>query len=294
MRISKTLLEALQKLIAGEAIAASKLRKDIAECLMSEGLLTVRTQQSRRSYTAISTSALKDFLASQYEEFKNIESGTIITGNEIISRSEQAAATGNSKLVAVRSCPGFPVNSYESISCQLNGEEFIVNPVEGSFLFITDWQSFIIPPDVVIIGIENMENFRLIRRQKPFFERYIKESCLDGKKKVLFVSRYPQSTDLCRWLQSTSNDYIHFGDFDLAGIHIFLSEFHQYLGERASFLIPADIESRITNGSVQRYNDQFAKYRKLSTPIAPLQNLINTINRYHRCYDQEGYIDLNG
>ena len=64
--------------------------------------------------------------------------------------------------------------------------------------------------------------------------------------RVLFVSRYPQSTDLRRWLCTISNHYLHFGDFDLAGIHIFLFDFQQYLGkERSSFLIPCDIESRL-------------------------------------------------
>ena len=85
------------------------------------------------------------------------------------TRSEQAADTGNSKLVASRSCPGFPVNSYEPITCSLNGKQMVVNPQEGTFLFITDWQSFTIPTDVTIVNIENMENFRFIRQQKALF-----------------------------------------------------------------------------------------------------------------------------
>lgn len=134
------------------------------------------------------------------------------------TRSEQAAETGNSKLVTARSCPGFPVNSYEPIICCLNGKELVVNPQEGTFLFIADWQSFAIPADVTVVNIENMENFRLIRRQQSLFA-----SALAGKQ-LLFVSRYPQSSDLRTWLQTIPNQYVHFGDFDLAGIHIFLTE----------------------------------------------------------------------
>ena len=85
------------------------------------------------------------------------------------TRSEQAADTGNSKLVTSCSCPGFPVNSYEPITCSLNGKQLVVNPQEGTFLFITDWQSFTIPTDVTIVNIENMENFRFIRQQKALF-----------------------------------------------------------------------------------------------------------------------------
>ena len=151
---------------------------------------------------------------------------------------------------------------------------------------MTDWRRFEVPTDVIIVGIENMENFRMIRQQRDLFE-----SELD-KRRILFVSRYPQSTDLRSWLQSIPNDYIHFGDFDLAGIHIFLSEFHKYLGNRASYFIPKDIEDRLCNGSVERYNDQYFRFSSLSTSIESLQDLIDLIHKYRRCYDQEGYINI--
>lgn len=83
---------------------------------------------------------------------------------------------------------------------------------------------------------------------------------------------------------------IHFGDFDLAGINIFLTEFHKHLGERASFLIPPDIEKRLQKGSTERYNNQYERFKKLYTDIPSLQRLIAMINQHHRCYDQEGYI----
>ncbi len=143
-----------------------------------------------------------------------------------------------------------------------------------------------IPHDVIVVGIENMENFRMIRQQQALFERTI------GSDRLLFVSRYPQSTDLRSWLLSIPNRYIHFGDFDLAGIHIFLTEFHACLGERSSFFIPTDIEQRLANGSIERYNDQYHKFKNITTNIPALQNLIDTINNYHRCYDQEGYITI--
>ena len=166
----------------------------------------------------------------------------------------------------------------------LNGQEFMVNPKEGSFLFVADWQSFLVPDDVVVVGIENMENFRMIRQQRKLFEQCI------GTVRLLFVSRYPQSIDLRSWLQTIPNRYVHFGDFDLAGINIFLTEFHAHLGARSSFLIPQDIEERIAKGSLERYNDQYARYNRITSDIKEVQALIDLINKYHRCYDQEGYI----
>lgn len=275
------------RLMHGESVASSAIRKDFADILLNEGLITVNAHGSRRSYSAINISSLKIFLQSQYEELKNIDNDIILSNMETISRAEQAVSTGNSKIYSVRSCPGFPINSYERISCKLKDNEFVVNPQEGSFLFVTDWKNFAIPQDVIVVGIENMENFRMIRRQKKLFDEAI------GDSKILFVSRYPQSSDLRSWLQQINNRYVHFGDFDLAGINIFLTEFHKYIGNRSSFLIPSDIKRRLENGSTKRYDNQWKKFNSLKTEITELQILIDLINTSHKCYDQEGYIEIN-
>ena len=282
MKISKTLINTLQQLIDGESIAYSTLRKDFAETLLAEGLLTVQTHGSRRSFRAIDTIALKNFIQIHYEELRTLGDNDL---KSYTTRSEQAEETGNSKLVMVRSCPGFPVNSYEPITCSLSGNEFVINPPESSFVFIDNWQQFAIPEGVIVVGIENMENFRMIRHQRKLFESVL------GDVPLLFVSRYPQSKDLRKWLQGIGNRYVHFGDFDLAGINIFLTEFQQYVGDRSSLLIPSDIEKRLQIGSQERYNSQLSRFKNLNCDDKRIQAVIDLINKYHRCYDQEGYIN---
>ena len=157
----------IQALISGEQVAGSKLSSKLLDELMAEGLLSVVTHGSRKSYRARDVEAL----------------------------------IRNSKLMTVRSCPGFPVNSYEPISCSLCDKDFVVNPHEGSFVFIDNWQQFSIPQDIVVVGIENMENFRRIRQQKKLFESVL------GNMPLLFVSRYPQSTDIRNRLIEIPNKY---------------------------------------------------------------------------------------
>ena len=269
----------IQALLAGKQVAGSKISDKLLADLLSEGLLLVAAHGSRKSYRARDIKALKRSLIDKDENYR------ILDVHSSDSRASMAAETGNSKLLAVRSCPGFPVNCYEPINCLLNGESFVANPPEGSFVFIDTWQKFVIPEDVVVVGIENMENFRMIRLQRHLFESEI------GNSPLLFVSRYPQSTDLRRWLQNIPNRYVHFGDFDLAGIHIFLTEFHKYLGNRSKYLIPSDIELRLVKGSQDRYNNQYDKYHTLHCDNPCLQSLIDLINKHHRGYDQEGYIE---
>lgn len=276
----------IQALLAGEQVAGSRLNSKLLDELLAEGLLLVVSRGSRKSYRARDMEALKRFLIDKDERYRLLEV------NASDSRATMAAETGNSKLVMVRSCPGFPVNSYERVECFLGGDPFPVNPQEGSFLFVSDWKKFAIPEDVVVMGVENMDNFRMIRRQRTLFDRYLHNHALSDK--VLFVSRYPQSTDLRKWLCTISNHYLHFGDFDLAGINIFLYEFQQYLGkERSSYLIPDDIESRLKSGSRKRYDEQYYRFKDIKSDVCELQQLIDLIHHERKAYDQEGYICCN-
>lgn len=287
MKLSKTTLANLKQLCKGESIAASSLRKDIAEDLLNEGLLTVRAQGSRRAIRAINCAALKLYVEANYTIMNLDEAVDMGNDDNDLTRARLAVATGDSKLVNVRSCPGFPVNAYSPIRCKLHGQELAICPPEGSFMFISDWKEFAVDADTLVVGIENMENFRKVSMQRHLFE-----SVFGCNAKILFVSRYPQTSDLHSWLQSIPNRYIHFGDFDLAGINIFLTEFHCYLGNRASFFIPKDIEERLRNGATDRYNNQYMRFHNLQCNDVPeLHALVDMINKYHRCYDQEGYIN---
>ena len=284
----------IDKLIAlsnGESLPACRLTGEWVNELVRDGILVSSSRGSKRSLKAVDGESFAKAIARVDERFADLESfrDMLMGGNSSgeALRASQASDSGNSKLKMRRSFPGFLVNSYETIEAHLNGRSCVILPEEGSSMFVSDWERFVIPSDVIVVGIENPENFRFIRQQRHLFE-----SCLPGKR-MLFVSRYPQSTDLRKWLMGISNPYVHFGDFDLAGIKIFLSEFHRYLPERSSYLIPSDIEERLKNGSTERFQGNYYENRHLSSDILELQALIDLIMKYHKGYDQEGYIIKN-
>ena len=134
--------------------------------------------------------------------------------------------------------------------------------------------------------MENAENFMQIRKQRWLFDAQF------PGKQLLFVCRYPQENleNLRSWLLRIPNRYVHFGDFDLAGVHIYLSEFYAYLGNRSSFLVPSDIEERLAEGNAALYNQQYARFRNMAVTDVRLQPLVNMIHHYRRGYEQEGYI----
>ena len=291
MKVTKGLIDKLIALIDGESLSSSGLKGEWVEDLIRDGILVSSSRGSKRSLKAVDGESFAKAIARVDERFADLESfrDMLMGGNSSgeALRASQASDSGNSKLKMRRSFPGFLVNSYETIAAHLNGRSCVILPEEGSSMFVSDWERFVIPSDVIVVGIENPENFRFIRQQRHLFE-----SCLPGKR-LLFVSRYPQSTDLRKWLMGISNPYVHFGDFDLAGIKIFLSEFHRYLPERSSYLIPSDIEERLKNGSTERFQGNYYENRHLSSDILELQALIDLIMKYHKGYDQEGYIIKN-
>jgi len=172
------------------------------------------------------------------------------------------------------------VNSYIPIKAALNGKPITLNFTDGTFQFIYDFEKFIPEENVTIVGIENPENFRYIEKQKYLFKEI----------QPLFVSRYPQnqSKDLVKWLQSIPNNYLHFGDFDFAGIGIYLNEYKRHLEKKALFFVPNNIEELFKlNGNRILYNEQNINFKVERINEDNLLKLIETIHKYRKGLEQE-------
>ncbi len=117
-----------------------------------------------------------------------------------------------------------------------------------------------------------------------------KQKYLFSDIRPLFVSRYPQnqSKDLIKWLQSIPNPYVHFGDFDFAGIGIYLHEFKKHLVDRTTFFVPENIDKLITDfGNKKRYDEQKINFDVKSIKEEKLLQLIKTIHKNRKGLDQE-------
>lgn len=271
--MKKSEIDVIRDLANGMGVGGSRFSESLLQIMLQEHLLLSESHGRRVSYKAASPSEVSSFFASEL---------AAADSRDALSRAELVQATGDSKSFRVRSCPGFPVNCYGPLNARLKGKDIVLNPLEGTFTFICDWTEFAIEPDVVVVGVENMENFRMVSHQSYLFENL----CAP----VLFVSRYPQSGDLVSWLRTIPNRYLHFGDLDLAGIHIFLNEFYKSLGTRAEFFIPFDADARVSCGSRERYDDQIARFGSMEVSDPRVQYLVDLIHKHHKGYDQEGFI----
>lgn len=276
-----SLAQKLVQLLNGGTLPASQLKGSVVVELLNEGIL-YKSGKRKNTIQLIDRPLFDLFLKTRFG-INDLQAYIEVCTKENATRAEAVEVSGDSKLNKVRTFKGFLVNTYQPISCTLNGSEMLINPVEGTFQFIYDFENFVPPAHITIVGIENPESFRFIAQQKYLFENI----------KPIFVSRYPQnqSKDLIKWLQTIPNDYLHFGDFDFAGINIYLSEYQQYLGRRSRFFIPKSTDYLIEKfGNKNRYDNQRLNYAPANLPELALTTLLNVIHKHKKGLDQEVFI----
>lgn len=277
-KLSLSIARKIQRIIQGEAIPYGQLKSKVVNQMLEDGVLQIKLQGRSRKYVySIKPDAASNYLSSQLGinnldiYISNMEVGT--------TRAENIIAASDSKLNVKRTFKGFLVNCYYPIEAGIHGQKFIINPIEGTYAYIHDFEKFTLPASTTIVGVENPENFRFIRKQKQLF----------GTETILFVSRYPQSKDLITWLQNIPNRYLHFGDFDFEGVRIFKDEYFQYLQSKASYYIPSDIEELLNKyGNKKLYDSQYKSSFSTSLSInGDISRLISLFHKYKKCLEQE-------
>jgi len=278
MKIPVHIAEKLLQLMQGNSIPSSLAKHSLIDDLVLEGIIE-RKGRIKKSLLLSDSKALHTYLQNNFS-INSLEQYIQITKQENVLRSDLVTASSDSKLIKIRTFKGFLINCYSPVPAILNGKQVTLNPEYGTFQFIYDFENLMLSPDITIVGIENPENFRHIEKQKYLF--------IDIN--PLFVSRYPQnqSKDLIKWLQSIPNNYLHFGDFDFAGIGIYLNEYKKHLTDRATFFVPENIDKLLgDHGSKKRYNEQKINFDVNSIGEDKLLQLIDTIHKYRKGLDQE-------
>lgn len=281
--LSKAIVAKLLQLTKGEKLPASKLKYPLVTELLEEGILAdSRTGRSKSALYLPQPESLKAFLFNRFS-INDLEVYLETLQAEEVSRAQLVQVSANSKAKRVRTFEGFLVNCYEPIRARLHGNEIVINPPAGMSQFIHAFEQFEPHPGVTIVGVENAENFSRIENQRYLFKGL----------HPLFVSRYPQnqSKDMIRWLQAIPNPYIHFGDFDFAGIGIYLHEYKRYLGPRATWFVPADLEAALLEwGSKDLYDKQKINFDHSLIQEAAVLETIELLHHYKKGLEQEAFI----
>jgi hypothetical protein len=283
MTLPISIAEKLHRMLKDEStIPSSAFKGMVLEKMVNDGVLQKRLEGKSKAVIFISDAgALKSYLSNHFG-IADLEKYISVYRNEGLTRSEAISVSGNSKLRGVRTFKGFVVNSFMPVDAVLNGASITIHPTPGSFIFISDWESFVPGPTVTIVGIENPENFRQVQRQQYLFSGI----------QPIFICRYPQSNDAIKWLQGIPNPYLHFGDLDFSGINIYLNEYRKWLGEKASFFVPPNISEMLQlHGNRELYNRQLHLAPEASLmEDENIRNLIGLLHRHKKVLEQEIFI----
>jgi hypothetical protein len=280
MKLTVSVAENLIAMQNGEKIPFSRLKHSVIAAMLDNGIL--KKQIIGRSKTLLYLTDKNKLLAylNNHLGIANLENYVDALKREDLSRGEAVAIASNSKVKSIRTFKGFLVNSFQPIECKLNGTIITIQPEQGTFTFIFDFEHFYPSENVTIVGIENPSNFRHITKQRKLFADI----------EPLFVSRYPQTKDLVRWLQTIPNNYLHFGDFDFAGLNIYMNEFKKNLHDRARFYLPKDIEEKLTaNGNRDNYNNQSIQFDAKEIKEENILTLLELIKKHKKGLEQEIY-----
>lgn len=279
-------IKRIMTLREGETVPSSALKGDWVDELLELHILGCQVNGSRRKYVVRDREGFDAYLVQLDSRLSDLEGLLAILADKQPDRAQMAAVGGNSKTRLVAASTGFLMKCFSPIGCSLGDEPYELNLPPGLAWFVEDSKGLRIPADVLVVGLENMESFQRLGEYKEWFEPWLSAD----ERRILFVIGFPGRKALVNWLKTIPNRYLHFGDFDLSGIQIFEGNFRKVLGDRATFLIPDDVEERIRMGSQERYDKQWTQTRHLRSDLPELQRLIELIHRYKKGYDQEGYI----
>jgi hypothetical protein len=281
MRLTLKIARVLTQLIQGATLPSSSAKSSLIDDLVIENIIW-RKGKHKKTLELINEHALHNYLSNQLQ-INDLKEFIATKENENASRADFVKVTTDSKDSKERTFKGFLVNCYDNIETTLLDQPFVLKPCTGSFVFIYDFENFKIPEDITIVGVENPRNFRHIQEQRDLFKGI----------KPLFISRYPQhqSKDFIKWMKLLPNPYLHFGDFDLAGISIYLNEYKKHLPSRSTFFIPEDIKNQIkASGNRSRYDIQKQNFTTAQINEPELIAVLKTIHKEKKGLDQEFFI----
>lgn len=183
----------------------------------------------------------------------------------------------SSKAKTSKSMHGLYVSPLQKLDVILNGEPVSILPNDGLGYFFFHTENIELFEDTVVVGVENYQIVWFAKKYTEFFT----------KPNILFVVITPY---MLEWISSLENEYIHFGDYDLAGVNIYLNKVLPRLlkSKKCSMFIPHNIEQLIEKyGNSELYEKQ-KQYKNLLSNDAEINSLVEVIVKFKKGIEQEG------
>jgi hypothetical protein len=95
---------------------------------------------------------------------------------------------------------------------------------------------------------------------------------------------------MLKWIANLENEYIHFGDYDLAGVNIYLNKVLPRLkkSKKYSFFMPNNIEQLIEKHGNSKLYEKQKQYKNLLSNDVEVNKLVEIIRKFKKGFEQEG------
>ena len=284
MNITIEQAKLLKELSEGKKVPLSRLKARIFQQLIQEQVLLRQKESHGWNIYTDHPQSLLNYLYNHYIRCTLDE--YIERGQAAPSRSNNIRMSGDSKLKETELWQGFYFKVSEPIHAQWQGRPLTLLPYpEGIPVFMPQPETLSLPEDVTVVMIENSENFLKIETQLPLFQGL----------KCFFVSFYPreQHSYFIEWLQKQPNNYVHYGDLDFAGIHIYQSQYKKYVSGESRYLVPSGLLPLFRRyGKRALYNNQLSLQALIKADEPGISELLEIIKREHKGLEQEIFNDL--
>ena len=284
MNITIEQAKLLKELSEGKKVPLSRLKARIFQQLIQEQVLLRQKESHGWNIYTDHPQSLLNYLYNHYIRCTLDE--YIERGQAAPSRSNNIRMSGDSKLKETELWQGFYFKVSEPIHAQWQGRPLTLLPYpEGIPVFMPQPETLSLPEGVTVVMIENSENFLKIETQLPLFQGL----------KCFFVSFYPreQHSYFIEWLQKQPNNYVHYGDFDFAGIHIYQSQYKKYVSGESRYLVPSGLLPLFRQyGKRELYNNQLFLQTLIKADEPGISELLEIIKREHKGLEQEIFNDL--
>ncbi|GIT99724.1 hypothetical protein TSL6_02310 [Sulfurovum sp. TSL6] len=279
LSFAKVILKIIENSETGGVRGGEIKDKKVLLEFVSHRLITEKREtKTRKSYTVTNLLALQSYLLSVYG-IKDIKKYVETMQDKDASRGNMLESSTRDKEKQIGTQTGiylkstFALEIYQGISVPANAD------IDGLSYFLTDYTQIVLDKDICIIGVENSENLMKISSQIHLFSGY--------GSRLLFMLVNPSMLNL---LPGTDNKYVHYGDFDYAGISIYLHKIKTKLKGKSEFFVPDNIGQLLKDGDSTKYFQHKHLEKSITGSEEKIDMLIESIRSLQKTAYQEALI----
>jgi len=283
MKIGQGILKKLIKLRDNRAITGGEFKpysKYLEPMLYSGGLKRRGVTRSRFEIILSDIESFNLYIKNRFN-ITDLDGYLQNLQNPKTTRAEMLEVSLDDKAKRVNPFDGLYLASYDNIEVSIDGNITRLNTLNGCLLFVNRNSNLQISKDILVIGVENTENLLFIKKQIDYFSHL--------KEKKIFVYR---NSSMLNWIEEIANNYLHYGDFDFAGISIYKSQILPRVRANRRFFIPSNIKEMLKRGQSDLYYKHFAYKEGILGIDESLDELILLIDDYKKTVRQEFLINF--